>query len=210
MANKYSMLNLIESSLSAERCQRNWNESSIVKDQDIEDIVQICTNMPTKGNKETYQLIVSKNLDYNKQIFKYCYNSEDENHLENVNKNIFPNPQVASQVLFIWISNTSINDNTPADVFMDDVNLSVGISSGSAALSANSYGYKTGFCKCFDSEKLNTFLRKTFDISKKDRVNLLLGIGVPVDDLPHNSSITEFAQKDHDSYDKNIKIHYKN
>jgi|DEB0MinimDraft_6_1074348.scaffolds.fasta_scaffold25553_2 hypothetical protein len=205
------MLNLIKSAHSAEHCQRNWDETLVVKEQDINDLVEICTTMPTKQNIPTYDLIVSKDIEYNKEIFKYCYNTQDSTHLKNIEKNIYPNPQVASQVLFIWLTKYKAwNKNTPFDVFMDDVNLGIGISSGATALAANSYGYKTGFCKCFDGEGLNEFLQNSFDINKDNRVNLLLGIGLPIKDLPHNYSLTQYSQSDHDTFSKQIKVHYKN
>ena len=54
-------MDLIQASLVAERCQRNWDHSRPVNKDDVDTLVQVATNMPTKQNIGYYSLLVSTN-----------------------------------------------------------------------------------------------------------------------------------------------------
>ena len=93
-------MDFIQASLIAERCQRNWNYDIPVKDQDIETLIQVAINMPTKQNVDYYELIVSTNKNFNKSCYDSAINPDDPYFESEPNK--LRNGQVNAPLLFIW------------------------------------------------------------------------------------------------------------
>jgi nitroreductase len=60
-----------------------------------------------------------------------------------------------------------------------DRHQAIGIASGVLALTANYLGYKTGFCRCFDQDRINNILKT------KNNIDMLLGIGYPKNNESH-------------------------
>ena len=137
---------------------------------------------------------------YIEKLYRFCYDPDDE---ISFNKNT----QVLGNLLLVWYDGP---DSKYDDGTVNDVN--VGVSAGGAALAAVELGYKTGFCKCFVSEKISTVLKPYIGLTRKKelrRIRLMLGIGVPEANLESNvrrmeggylGSTTKFG------YTKNIKV----
>ena len=129
----------------AERCQRNWDYSIPIPDEDIKTLVEVATTMPTKQNRKFYDLIVSSNPEFN----KICYtHAVDPNNSHFVNREIHRNTQANAPLIMIWRT-TDQTEVEASDMFKDDYMknyyTSVGVSSGATVLTANALGYRTGY-----------------------------------------------------------------
>lgn len=169
----------VTASAIAEQCQRNWNQKKKVSDEHINEIIQVATNMPTKQNREYYQLVVSTDLELNRQLYSVAI---DDNN-PGFKKQFHRNGQVLAPLLLLWFSTKPIEDKF-GDNFSDQFRISIGISSGAAALHATSLGYKTGYCCCMKWENARQLLKaKGVHLSDQSVGHgLALGIGFPSTD----------------------------
>lgn len=157
-------MSLIEAAQIAERCQRNWTYDPIPEEH-IDEIIKVCTHMPTKQNKEVYELFVSTNLDLNHKIFKNAIDADNPD-------TTLRNAQVDAPLLLIWAR------SAVSPELENDLNVAVGISSGGAALAAANLGYKTGFCKCYPNKTIKNLLTSHgANLHNKNDIFLMLGIG---------------------------------
>jgi len=174
------MLNIINSVNTAERCQRNWDHSKPVLKEHIQQIVEVATTMPTKNNRGYYDLVVSTNPEFNRTCYKYAV---DPRNLHFKDREIHRNTQVDAPLLLLWRTTDLDNiDNPYDDSYQKDFHISVGISSGAAVLTANHLGYRTGYCQCFDSDKLFNVLEQKFSlpiVNTRYKDILAVGIGHP-------------------------------
>ena len=163
----------------AEQCQRNWNQNKKVSDEHINEIIQVATNMPTKQNREYYQLVVSTDLELNRQLYSVAI--DDSN--PGFKKPFHRNGQVLAPLLLLWFSTKPIEDKFNDD-FTEQFQISIGISSGAAALHATSLGYKTGFCCCMKWKTARQLLKAKGVYLSSQLVGhgLALGIGFPSTD----------------------------
>ena len=173
---------ILKASLGAERCQRNWDYTPIPQ-QDIDTIIQVCTNMPTKQNIESYKLIVSINQKFNNSFFKIAIDPKKDFFVEHRNS------QTNAPMLMMWSFNSisdvrkkmgktkGMGEKDLKNIFQQTM-LEIGISAGAAALGANYLGYKSGFCRCFDDKQAEKLLKEFTgkDIAKPQ---LTLGVGLP-------------------------------
>ena len=163
--------------------------------------------MPTKQNQEYYQLVVSTNLDLNKEIYKLAYfdgqrNPSYENHY---------NSQVSAYILFMWCPFINFNISKFGN-YESAGRVSIGISAGAVALAANQLGYKSGFCGCFGQKEVTKKLNSKLNLHKKNRIKFIevgLGIGIPNPRYNSNEVIeNDKVIKVKKQYYKNIKVHY--
>jgi nitroreductase len=175
--------NILHAVANTEHCQRNWDHSQDLNNSHLTLLINVATTMPTKQNQEYYQLIVSTDIDFNKEIYKLAYYTEDENPSY---KNQY-NYQVASHALFLWCPFINFKNN-----FGDYQNIgrvSIGVSAGAVALSANQLGYRTGFCACFDQKRLVKKLNFKLNLQKQDKIqNVEVGLGIGIPDLRFRSN----------------------
>lgn len=167
-------MNAIESSLIAERCQRNWDFENPPTEEHINTIIEAARNMPTKQNNPYYRIIASTDYDFNKQVYDVAIDPNNKDF----NRPVHRNTQVLAPLLLLFVPSAK---NIPNRFFDDEsinFHTAIGIASGVAAHTAASLGYKTGFCCCLDYGPFLNLLRTTFDIDMRDNgVGLALGIG---------------------------------
>ena len=177
------MSNLIKAVKTAERCQRNWDYSIPIPDEDIKTLVEVATTMPTKQNRKFYELIVSSNPEFN----KICYtHAVDPNNSHFVNREIHRNTQANAPLIMMWRT-TDQTEVEASDMFKDEYMknyyTSVGVSSGATVLTANALGYRTGYCNCINDDTLMDELEEKFDIMADNgapiRDSMIVGIGMP-------------------------------
>ena len=164
---------IIEAARLAEHCQRNWNKTCIMPDEDLDVLVKVATSMPAKQNRNYFDLIVSTDIDLNYSIFNHSIDLKN-------NDTIKRNAQVNANVIFIYLRNEHFdNRHTIADIHNDNMKTAIGISSGAVALAATQLNYRTGFCQCLLSgdilKELETKGIKGY--SNDNDVQLILGIG---------------------------------
>lgn len=200
----------MEAVKSAERCQRNWNHSKPVIEEDVKKIVDVATTMPTKQNREYYELMVSTNPNFNRTCYKHAIDPQSEHFKD---RKIHRNTQVTAPLVMIW-KPTSPDDLfiTDSDEFTQNYLISIGISSGAAVLTANQLGYKTGFCSCIEDETLFEDVEKIYNISVTNRFRtLIVGFGYPDENFDRQDCVIDgecgwIAE----SRNKNIDVKYIN
>lgn len=172
-------MNLIKPAISANFCQRNW-DNTLVSKNDLTTILESATNMPSKQNFDYYSIVASQNKSFN----NFCYrNATHENATKPVNRN----SQVLAPTLLLWIEHKNV-DNNHSQFTPEDRDIAIGISSGVAAYVANMLNYKTGFCRCIMEEPICNELKTVFNI-EANRVLLMLGIGKPNLNYNHNDIV---------------------
>ena len=147
-------------------CQRNWDESYRIPEEQIKYITDVATTVPTKQQRDVFSLVAITNRQAIDEIFEICYEKRDK-------KNTFKrNSQVRANLLLVWTSG-------PYPYKKEGLSIAVGISSSAAALAGVELGYKTGFCKCFEPHRAKKILEKYIGKLPGDEVPLMLGIGKP-------------------------------
>ena len=169
---------IVQDVVKAEHCQRNWDLSKKISEDDLDALIKVATTMPTKQNRNYYKLIVSTDVNFNKKIHNLA---ADPNN----NDTPLRNSQVAANALFIYISNSLFdNDNKKfKDNHSNNTAISVGISSGALALAAAQMEYRIGFCQCFLNKNIKKALKiKGITDLDDENIMLLVGVGHPKKD----------------------------
>lgn len=135
------------------KCQRNWDHSKSVDPEHIKHLVDVAINAPAKQDEAYFDLYVITN----RQIIKELYLNHSWGFV--VDKDMqYRNPQMDAHIQIFWarrIPDTNRNawvDNSlkhsqPFSRVWTNCLTSIGMSSGMVALTAQSLGYQTGFCK---------------------------------------------------------------
>lgn len=199
--NTASIKHILDSVKTTTHCQRNWDYDQPVTNEDLNTIIDACTNMPTKQNAVTYELFIVKDKEKIKKIYEYSAPGFDTNddieecwdELPNFSKpknireyydkiNRYQNGQVNAPVVLLWTYTSYSNFND----YNVDSPIDIGISAGVAGLMANILGYRTGFCACIDGEKLKDLLSK--NSSTITEFGVAMGIGKPRIGIEHNKT----------------------
>ena len=159
---KVRELKVLKLAKNVEPCQRNWDRTYTIPKNHLEYICKVATRMPTKQNKNSYELYCITNEDIIQKVFEVAYNPDDYDWT------YLKNPQTKANALFIWTFN-NIKESDP------DRNVNIGISAGAASLAAAELGYKTGFCKCFVVNELKNIVSN----HPTHHPALILGVGKP-------------------------------
>lgn len=157
----------------SQHCQRNWDLSKSVPEEDLDLIIHAATQCPSKQNCRYYKVTVIKNRDLIEQIHNHTVGFTHKDTTE-----IFTNSQTLANILFVFqldISpevmhkNMQYEDNN-FEIVKRDSDVAVGIASGYVNLIASLLGYNTGYCQCFDSRAIQAIL--------DDDASVLLMVGV--------------------------------
>jgi nitroreductase len=200
-------MDILEAAKNAERCQRNWSHENVTP-EDLDYIIKVATAVPTKQNLPNYRLIAITKQKINQRIAEEAAYQEQD-----VKKYMhgMQNHQLLAPVVLIWLGNTDwpgINISVPEQIFKEDLYNSVGISSGAAAIAANMLGYKTGFCKCMQPDKLHNILEEHGIVRRENQDFVCaLGIGKPIPNLEHFNGVYKGATTHiHPTIEKTIEV----
>ena len=135
-------MNLIENiktaSEIAERCQRNWDLSKTIPDEEIELLKTVISNSPSKQNEEFFSVLLVTDRDTIEKIYETT--TYDESNPSDYNKN----PQVLANllVIFLQVEPTTVRNFGAFDLVEQEKNrnLAIGIASGELILTANMLG----------------------------------------------------------------------
>jgi hypothetical protein len=179
--------------LRAQRCQRNWDLSRQLTDEQLNLILCAATQAPTKQNIPFYQVTAIQNRSIIESIYQNTY-GEGPNG-EGGHKN----PQVLANTLLVFSDfdfrealTAARNPETAkkAEEFFapenqktlnDDRVQAIGVAAGFVNLTANMLGLRTGCCKCMDGQAIKEIL------GSKEYPRLLMGIGFPDETRPRRA-----------------------
>ena len=190
----------------SQRCQRNWDLTKSVKDEDIDLFKTAVSQCPSKQSRIWYNVVFVKN----RSIINNIYNTTDKFDYP---EGVYPdewgaegktNPQTLANLLVIFNSDHDLRPLNTLDEFQVEWNLpffvgnAIGIASGYLNLTAHLLGYKTGFCAGFDKDAVDKILG-----TKKSK--LIVGIGYPDKTRDRKEHHLDFNYI-FPSYSKDIKI----
>tara|TARA_B100001113_G_scaffold280332_1_gene235065 strand:- start:2715 stop:3302 length:588 start_codon:yes stop_codon:yes gene_type:complete len=182
----------------SQRCQRNWDLTKSVKDEDIELFKTAVSQCPSKQNRIWYNVVFVKD----RKIIEKIHDTTDRfDYPDGIEKT---NSQTLANLLVIFNADKDERVKTTRDELLEDfdesyfVGSSIGIASGYLNLTAHLLGYKTGFCGGFRFEKVDKILN-----TKNSK--LIMGIGYPDDKRDRREHHLDFNYI-YPSYNKDIKI----
>lgn len=182
---------IIKSIHRSQHCQRNWDLSKGIPQEDLDVLVTAVSQCPSKQNVAYYKAHFITNREIIEELHKYTdgFTISYETGESTTNSQVLANLVVAFEgvdVLNAAVVDPRRNFETKLAVEGDakakeylvrDKNMAVGIAAGYLNLSASLMGYSTGCCLCFDNAKIK-------EILKLDGEPLLLmGIGLKSEEL---------------------------
>ena len=156
----------------SQHCNRNWDLSQQISDEDMETLKTSVTECSSKQNRVFYKVVWTQDRDKIEKVHAmtdgFVYN-----YRENLSTT---NSQVLANTLFAFVRDTD-NDKTRTKQEWDghnrsqkDEDRSLGIAAGYLTLTANLLGYDTGCCQCM--------MGNIGEVLGQDKdVLLLMGIG---------------------------------
>ena len=174
---------LKESIHESQKCQRNWDLSKQLPEEDKKLIIESATNCPSKQNLNYYKLHVIEdrekieNIHQNTKGFGPIYFDYNSENMEGYFKGdreesgeYHTNSQVLANMLLVFTKNEddllqrqdSYSPNIQFDdEWAEDRSMAIGIAAGYVNLIATQLGYSTGCCKCMDSDAINDIIGET-------------------------------------------------
>ena len=197
-------------------CQRNWDYNKTIEHNTIKKLIDIAYATPSKQSLQNFTLVAITDRNIIEHLENASVSDEDwpdaiKQRFEQGQKQ---NPQVNANVLFVYLYKHEDEDLKLERQFNNNndkttVDIEIGISSGALGLAANQIGLRTGFCRCIDTDMIDSDI---FPYNTNDIV-MFLGVGYPLhtEEFPkfpkhtiHNN--TDFYNKSYPkgSYDYNI------
>ena len=157
----------------SQHCNRNWDLSKDIPQEDIDLIVESATQCPAKQNLNFYKTHVITNRDKIKKIHSHTQGFE-------LNGKFETNPQTLANLLLVFTKDhpkarrTKEEDKHGSKTvsFHDDRLQAKGIAVGYVNLVSTMLGYETGCCKCFN------VIEVAKELNGEEPV-LMMGIGYP-------------------------------
>lgn len=202
----------------SQHAQRNYDLSKTIPEADLNTLIHVATNSPSKQNESHFELQVFTDPDIIRNIYDctklFMVRSKAENKdltglfeekdgktWQNQDRSV-KNSQIYSNALFVYIDYNGnavggthqlaqrdpTNNPTMEKLYNEQKNYSIGISVGELILSAALLGYKTGVCSAFLPDEVRQL------INSDGRVKLLVGIGFEnenVDRLFHAETLNK-------------------
>ena len=185
----------------SQHAQRNYDLSKSLPEADLQTLIHVATNSPSKQNETHFELQVFTDQNIIRNIYNctklFMVRSKAENKdltglfseengktWQNEDRSV-TNSQILANALFVFIDSKGKAvggthqlaqrdpDNNPTRIklYEEQRNYSIGISVGELILAATMLGYKTGICSAFLPKEVGKL------INSEDRVKLLVGVG---------------------------------
>ena len=193
------MKDMVRLARTVERCQRNFDHTKRIPNRHVKYILNCATSMPTKQQQNFYNITVVEEEPLAREFYTTC-TTPDENYHEG---DEWRNSQTYAPLVLIYSTYKKYDGYEP----YNDIAMSIGLSSGAAALAAANLGYKTGFCKCIHEHLTNDFIWDHFRKTVWDP-SLAVGIGHPLEGFDRTEGVLDGEVKYHaeSDGDKEIKI----
>jgi nitroreductase len=173
--------------LRSQHCQRNWDLSKEIPQEDLDLIIHAATQCPSKQNIAFYKVHFITNRDLIENIhnktagFKNYSTGENETNSQTLanlilafeaedylsrheSDNIFRNDEM-------WAYDNGSLTNGQKTNLERDTHMAIGIAAGYSNLIASMLGYGTGCCACFDEKEIAEV------VGANNPIKLLMGIG---------------------------------
>lgn len=172
---------IAEAILRSQHCQRNWDLSREIPQEDLQLLVTAATQCPSKQNIAFYKAHFITNRALIEAIHENTVGfgrSLDPTDLT-TNSQTLANLLIVIEVVSLTkaiISKSDeiklwLNSGKPEEEWIRDRNMAIGIAAGYLNLTASLLGYVTGYCTCFDENRIKEIL------GLGDKPTVLLGIG---------------------------------
>lgn len=177
----------------SQHCQRNWDLSREIPEDDLDLLVTAATHCPSKQNVAYYKLHYITNRSVIEQIHA---NTVGFVVKQGINPEYTTNTQTLANLLIVFeeysnlenVKDSNRNDETRAitsnnldisfkEKFERDRMTAVGVAAGYLNLTASLLGYATGCCSCYQPDPIKEILQL------KGKPLLLMGIGYKNIDL---------------------------
>ena len=154
----------------SQHCQRNFDLSKTIPDEDLELMIHAATNCPSKQNLSFYRLHIVKDRELISKIHELSTGVTADNVVTGEREVATTNSQTLANVLFIFerkelyemsekaLEKWSRADNAEYEIFLRDLNVAIGIASGYVNFAASLLGYATGCCQCFQKDEIGKLL----------------------------------------------------
>ncbi len=194
------------------RAQRNYDLTKSIPQEDLETLIYVATNSPSKQNethfnlrvytdpvviKEIYDRTKQFTFQTNKETDKIFADSESSNTHQTDKRYAVTNSQIYANAIFVFCddernirSGTHIVARKPGaskvakETLFEQKAMSIGISSGQLVLTAGLLGYKTGYCSAFERGDNNPESIANL-LSTLTEPRLIVGVGYPNESMHH-------------------------
>ena len=190
---------LKNASTTTNKAQRNYDLTKTIPQEDLDTLIHVAVNSPSKQNETHYSLHVYTDQTIIKQIYSHTkkftmirdkqdvdesFKVENDVFIQNDDKSV-TNSQIYANALFVYVKEegefrgvqhkaAKLNPNSnAARVYGEQIAYSMGISVGELILSAGLLGYKTGICTALNTRPIRDIL------GVKQNPKLLVGVGFP-------------------------------
>ena len=167
----------------SQHCQRNWDLTKSIPEEDIELLIHAATNCPSKQNVSYYNVHFITDRNIIKQVHEMT-----NGFIINSSGDTVTNSQTLANLLIIFTNKPQeyedyLHRNSQIDALKEnkaskqeheeitrDKHMAIGIAAGYVNVIASMLGYSTGCCTCFynDFNKI---------INTDDSVELIMGVG---------------------------------
>ena len=199
--------------LRSQRCQRNWDLTKQLSEEQLELVLHAATECPTKQNIPVYSVKVIQDRKMIEAIYEWTYGpAPSDTPTEKKGK---WNPQVLANTLLVFTehdfstdigSDRSPETSRPKELrtdednryIHDDVMQAVGVAAGYVNLTSTMLGLQTGCCKCMIPQEIQKI------IGGNEKPLLLMGVGFGKKDAPRR--VHQTSGQVMPSYNKRIAV----
>jgi nitroreductase len=157
----------------SQHCQRNWDLSKEIPEEDMDLIITAATQCPSKQNIAHYKVHAITNRELIEKIYQNTVGFQvihtNSQVLANLLLVLEHNPVNTHNNLFSYNKEISQSDKT--DSFLRDAHMAVGVAAGYVNVISSIIGYSTGCCACFNGAAIKDLLGLDNDIL------LMMGVG---------------------------------
>lgn len=182
---------ITESIINSQHCQRSWDLTKTIPQEDLETLVTSVSQCPSKQNIAYYKC----HFITNRSVIESIHNNTDGFTVKYSPKVTQTNSQTLANLLVAFedipitprLLNGEIRNDQSLWLQQDETNIpealkrdkemAIGIASGYLNLTANLLGYSTGFCACFNPATVGNIL------GIENKILLLLGVGFKNDSV---------------------------
>lgn len=178
--------------IKSQHCQRNWDLSKDIPEDDLNLFIHAVTNCPSKQNIAHYKVhFITKRTvidEIHENTAGFANYNQYPEIVQETNSQVLANLLIAFELYDFKLSlpdTTFRNDETQAWIenkeltnsqemaMLRDRHMAVGIAAGYVNVIASMIGYSTGCCACFDTNKIKEI------INAENEILLLMGVGYP-------------------------------